>query len=193
MTSNILTQLDSKELSRLEGLEHIVERGKQTFIEVGNALAEIRDSKLYRQTHKTFELYCREKWDWTKTTANRFIQASETVNNLTPIGVIPTSESQIRPLAKLDKDEQYEAWCKANEIADKQDKPVTGAIVQQAVDEIKPKPTISKAKCAKAAAMFSADLAIRRVNEINKHDPGFKAAVTKVIEHCEQLLKPTEK
>ncbi len=34
----------------------------QTFYEVGNALLQIRDERLYRQTHSTFEEYCREKW-----------------------------------------------------------------------------------------------------------------------------------
>jgi hypothetical protein len=43
----------------------------------------------------------------------------------------------VRPLTKLKtSDEQYEAWCKANEIAEQENKPVTGKIVQQAVDEV---------------------------------------------------------
>jgi hypothetical protein len=43
--------------SRRTELENVIERGLSTFVEVGNALLEIRDSKLYRETHPTFEAY----------------------------------------------------------------------------------------------------------------------------------------
>ena len=46
---------------RLAELEAIIETGTQTFVEVGNALLEIRKRRLYReQGYKTFEDYC---WD----------------------------------------------------------------------------------------------------------------------------------
>lgn len=52
-----LTQADTE---RLKELESVIERGTKTFIEVGYALAEIRDQRLYRQTHATFEsVLCR--------------------------------------------------------------------------------------------------------------------------------------
>ncbi|HEX6762895.1 MAG TPA: hypothetical protein VF094_08855 [Gaiellaceae bacterium] len=50
--------LDSRESARLAELEHVVEQGLQTFVEVGLALAEIRDGRLYRATHSTFAEYC---------------------------------------------------------------------------------------------------------------------------------------
>ena len=51
---------------RLAECEAVIERGQQTFIEVGQALMEIRDSRLYRETHATFEAYCNERWGWTR-------------------------------------------------------------------------------------------------------------------------------
>lgn len=39
----------------LEENEAIIERGLATFVEVGTALAEIRDNRLYRESHGTFE------------------------------------------------------------------------------------------------------------------------------------------
>src|SRR5262245_29388958 len=78
---------------RLKALEAIIEHGLQTFVEVGAALFEIREQRLYReQGFTTFEEYCRKRWQWSKTHANRQIQAAEVAHNLTPIGVIPKNE-----------------------------------------------------------------------------------------------------
>ena len=40
--------------------------GKKTFVEVGLALAEIRDLRLYKREYSGFEEYCQKKWGWTK-------------------------------------------------------------------------------------------------------------------------------
>ncbi|MBD2509476.1 hypothetical protein H6G91_19625 [Nostoc muscorum FACHB-395] len=38
---------------------------ERAFFEAGKALMELRDRKLYRSTHKTFEEYCRIRpWRW---------------------------------------------------------------------------------------------------------------------------------
>jgi hypothetical protein len=57
----------------------------------------------YRASYRTFEDYCREHWQFSKAHANRMIDAAaEVTNNLTPMGVIPTNERQLRPLAGLE-------------------------------------------------------------------------------------------
>ena len=61
----------------------------------------IPDSRLYRQTHTTFESFCRERWKLSIAHGIRLIAAAEVVQNLAPIGAIPTHESQLRPLSKL--------------------------------------------------------------------------------------------
>jgi hypothetical protein len=105
------------EPARLAELESIVERGLATFVEVGAALLEIRDSRLYHQTHKTFEDYCRERWEMSRQRAHQLIEASEVARNLsTVVDVSPTSERQVRPLAKLEPEQQREAWKAAIEI-----------------------------------------------------------------------------
>ena len=38
------------------------ERGKQTFVDVGMALMDIRERRGYRFQHGTFEEYLRERW-----------------------------------------------------------------------------------------------------------------------------------
>jgi hypothetical protein len=64
-------------ISRLETLESIIERGLTTFVEVGKALMEIRDSRLYREQHPTFENYVKARWGFTKQWAYQQIEAAE--------------------------------------------------------------------------------------------------------------------
>jgi hypothetical protein len=90
----------------LPELERVIERGQQTFIEVGRALLEIRDRRLYRETHATFEAYCRERWGWSRRHANRQIEAARVVDAVGPVGPKPESERQAR--AMLDRLEPEE-------------------------------------------------------------------------------------
>lgn len=62
--------------TRLQELEQVIERGLETFVEVGNALREIRDAKLYKNTYSSFEEYCRVRWDMSRPTAYEYMQAA---------------------------------------------------------------------------------------------------------------------
>jgi hypothetical protein len=83
---------------RLGELEVVIERGKSAFVKVGLALLEIRDARLYRETHGTFEEYCRERWGWTRVHANRQIQAAVFVESLEPGGSKPKTEGEARQM-----------------------------------------------------------------------------------------------
>jgi len=68
--------------------------------------------------------YCNERWGMGKNYANRLISGSQVAANLVPGGTLctpceiqPTSEYQVRPLTRLEPDQQREAWNKANETA----------------------------------------------------------------------------
>jgi len=87
--------------SRLEQLEATIERGRKTFVEVGLALAEIRDARLYRPEYATFEDYCRERWNWSRSYAHRIIEAAAT-SEMLPLGQRPETESQARELARIE-------------------------------------------------------------------------------------------
>ncbi|MEG3931750.1 MULTISPECIES: hypothetical protein [unclassified Microcoleus] len=126
-------QLDVAERTRLQELESIVEHGLQIFYEVGKALDEIREEKLYRETHKTFEAYCLDNWGIGRRTADRFISAAQVVENLRPIGLkIPTKENQVRPLTGLPAELQLEIWQEALELSP--NSMPTGAAVQRLVE-----------------------------------------------------------
>jgi len=117
----LTSPLSVEEQERFCRCEEIVEEGMPTFVEVGNALLEIRDSRLYRQDYSTFEEYCGKRWKMSGSHAHRLVDAARVVANLSdsPTGELPTSERQVRPLTQLESAEQQrEAWNKAVEAAD---------------------------------------------------------------------------
>jgi hypothetical protein len=94
-----------REDARLSELEKVIAKGKKTFVEVGLALAEIRDLRLYKREYSTFSEYCQEKWGWKRAHAYRLIEASEVVK-MSPIGDKIKTESQARELAKVPADQR---------------------------------------------------------------------------------------
>ena len=108
--------------AELERLEGVIATNLNAFYEVGRALMEIRDNNYYSDVlgYETFEAYCRDRWDFTKSYANYLISSTTVINNLsdvTTMVVKPTSERQCRPLAKLEPQQQVQAWEMAVESA----------------------------------------------------------------------------
>ncbi|MEG4345735.1 hypothetical protein QUB70_21010 [Microcoleus sp. A003_D6] len=133
-SEEVNAQLDIAERARLQQLESIVEQGLHTFYEVGKALEEIREQKLYRETHKNFEAYCHEKWGITKRRAYQFIDAAEIVENLcTNVHNSLVKEYQIRPLKGLPPEVQLEIWKEAVESSP--NGMPTGSAVQRLVEQ----------------------------------------------------------
>jgi len=131
-----MEQLALWEMDKLERCETIIENGLRTFVDVGTALLEIRDERLYRKDYGTFEDYCRERWNMERANAYRLIESSKVILNLSPTGdILPANERQARPLAQLEPDQQREAWQRVIERAS--DEKITAAHVQSVVDEIK--------------------------------------------------------
>ncbi|BCL40125.1 hypothetical protein [Nostoc sp. MS1] len=60
-------------------LERKVERA---FFEAGKALMELRDRRLYRSTHRTFEEYCRSRFGYTHRRVNYLIAGSVVFDNI---------------------------------------------------------------------------------------------------------------
>jgi phage N-6-adenine-methyltransferase len=119
---------------RLLECERVIERGLNTFVEVGAALLEIRDSRLYKEGYSTFEDYCRDRWGMVRRQADRLIQSAEVVGNLRPIGLIPANEAQARPLVGLPQEQQFQVWQQVVETAP--EGKITGAFVQEVVERV---------------------------------------------------------
>lgn len=106
-----LLPLNEIEATKLRNCEDAIERGRKSFIEVGNALAEIQEHKLYRATHKTFDAYLKERWDIGRAYASRLIGSAKTMPALLPIGNnLPANESQLRPLLQFPEGHRAEVW-----------------------------------------------------------------------------------
>lgn len=94
----------------LDSCEQRIERGLRTFLDVGQALAEIRDSRLYKGTHETFEDYCRERWNFTDRRARQMIEAAE-IGTMVPV----ENERQARALSSVPAKERADVLREAAE------------------------------------------------------------------------------
>ncbi|HEV7344385.1 MAG TPA: hypothetical protein VGN60_01950 [Devosia sp.] len=75
-----MTSLQPEEATRLARCEALIERGVAVFTEVGRALTDIRDGKLYRAHHKTFEAYCDARWGLVRSRAYQLIDQAKVVD-----------------------------------------------------------------------------------------------------------------
>ena len=46
------------------------------FLDIGGSLRQIRDGRLYRETHRDFYAYCRDKWELEREEVDQFIQSA---------------------------------------------------------------------------------------------------------------------
>jgi len=89
-------------LDDLHEREEIVERGKQAFIGVGQALQEIRERRLYKLNgYPTFDQYLIERWGFTRQRASQYIGAWTVVEGLSGVIDKPGNEAQTRELRKI--------------------------------------------------------------------------------------------
>jgi hypothetical protein len=131
-----VNDLTKPERIQLEELETVISNGIQTFAEVGNALLAIRDGRLYKAEHGTFEAYCLKRWGFSRSRAHRMIEAAA-VSEVLPIGNKPKNEAQARPLTKLPAAEQPAAWQAATDKAQAEGRTVRARDVEEAVEERK--------------------------------------------------------
>lgn len=123
--------LTSDESLRMNALESIISKGKQTFVEVGTALAEIRDSKYYRRGFKTFGEYCQSKWGFEKAHAHRLIEAAAVVKT-SPIGDKIKTEGQARELSKVSPPDRVAVIEKAQAAAEFKGRQMTAKDIKEA-------------------------------------------------------------
>jgi hypothetical protein len=111
--------LSSDEKLTLNAYEEIIEKGLKTFIEVGNALFEIKNNKLYRESFTTFEAYCKDRWQLKRQRAYELMGAAEIVhqlseNNLSEISdkpnLLPSKESHANALAQIPITLRFQVW-----------------------------------------------------------------------------------
>ncbi len=146
VTAVEVRELTDQEQSLRLQLERRVERA---FLEAGQALMELRDRRLYRSTHRTFEEYCRERFGYSRDAAYLKISATAVYENLQKFLPangqqipMPTNERQLRFLAKAELEPAVQAnvWQQAVEQAG--NKIPSGRIVKDVVDKIRESPKV---------------------------------------------------
>ncbi|MCC7334055.1 MAG: hypothetical protein IT422_03100 [Pirellulaceae bacterium] len=113
-------KLSNSERAALASLESKIDAGIKAFFELGESLRLIRDERLYRASHSTFDAYCQDRWGFGRRHCNRLIEAALVYEKVGPMGPKPTGERQCRPLAQLlsEGDEVIaEVWAEVVETA----------------------------------------------------------------------------
>ena len=128
--------LSEDEHHQLLASEAIIAKANALSWQAVQALAVIRDERLYRDNYETFEKYCQERWGFGRSFINRQIGAAQVVKVLGPIGSKIDSESVARPLVGLKDEQIVAAFQEAQKLAG--DNPVTAKVVRQAAAEFKP-------------------------------------------------------
>lgn len=109
-----LTADEQAELARLEG---VVADGVKAIFVSGLALRDIRDRRLYRELHGTFEQYVEDRLGVSSSHAYRWIEAAEVQANVSGAGLRIERESHARELAQLPAASQAEVFRRAQESA----------------------------------------------------------------------------
>jgi hypothetical protein len=140
---------------------------EQAFYRAGKALSQLRQRRLYRSTHRTFEAYCQDRFGFTRRYSDYLIAGVVVVDNLqqmrtipsqtqelnhpnqeemkenlstTQAPILPTKLEQIKPLASLKPVDQRQIWDKA--VAAANGKVPSGRIVREMVEQLKAKPLV---------------------------------------------------
>lgn len=131
----IIKDLVDPQHERLQELEEIIDRHLVGFIEVGRALTEVRDDKLYQATYRTFEAWAEMRFAISRRRAYELMSACKVRGNLERHGAqrLPANERQSRELSRLEPDEQPVVWDQALELAG--DDELTEKHVRQALRE----------------------------------------------------------
>jgi hypothetical protein len=135
------TELSEEEQQERERLEKQI---VNSFYQAGVALRELRDKKLFRSTHSTFEEYARDILGFSRIRLYQLMGAAQVYENIrenvnAPLTLLPTTEYQCRPLVKLSEREQVRAWKLA--VKESGEKAPTSNMVKQAVLEVQQRAT----------------------------------------------------
>lgn len=142
-------ELTLEENTKLDWLEGVIEKGKKTFIDVGMALTEIRDKRLYRKSFNTFEAYCQERWGFSRQFASLQIQSAEIASSLSSILDIPNG-STAEQFVSVPKEQRQEVAETAKKIAAEKGRDTINSRdvkeAKEAVFDTVQKPVINKSR-----------------------------------------------
>lgn len=115
--------------AELHACEDIIERGQQTFVEVGRALARIRDERLYREGgYTSFDDYCQARWSMKRRYAYDLMASAEvSANAHTPLA----NEAQARALGRVPEPQRERVMAEVQARSDSTGEPVSARLIEE--------------------------------------------------------------
>jgi hypothetical protein len=131
-------RLSDREQADLATCEAALDNLRVAFWAAGKALQVIRDARLYRDTHATFEDYVEQRWDMSRPQAYRLIDAWPLAERLSPMGD-KLNERQVRELLPLASRHGHDAAVTVyRTVAETDGIQVTAAVLHGAVSILPP-------------------------------------------------------
>jgi len=120
-------------------------------IEKGHTITPTRAMKERGEAMaSSFEHYCRERWQFARNYANKLIASSQVIENLNKGTIVPKTESQARPLTKLEPGDKRNAILIAlHEFPEKSQQEIAEQVgcAQSYVNRIKTEANITSDNC----------------------------------------------
>lgn len=176
--------------------EQIIEVGLTNF-EVGRALREICDAKLYKGKWEKFEPYCRDRWDMSPKHAYRLIKTATVMDALMgdkAIKVFPLNEAQIRPIALLKETKWVDAWKLVLKKAGKDG--ITARLIASVIANRPGRPKARRAKSPKKPESTGSLTKVSNwINERIKKEDGtvedYRELLLKIQKEIQKHLQPS--
>ncbi len=119
---------------QLRQLEEVLETARRWQQEEAKALLAIRERKLWRGSHATFEDYGRDRWGIEHSQLYRLTSWGEVLRTLSPFGEkVPARETHARALYGLLAEQQIEAW---QDVLNRTPHRITAGDVELAVSDM---------------------------------------------------------
>jgi hypothetical protein len=192
-----MTAITVSDRVRLENCEHVIRRGLKTFVEVGVALAEVRDSRLYRERYWNFADYCDRRWKLSRPRAYQLIDEAQTVKALpSPLSKILDNSEKARAVAALPAADRVPVLKLAAATAAAEGRNLTARDIREAAEPADLSAMADKSAPA-AATPFPLSLSlaqpaleiIRRLSPANQNE---KAALEHILKEVQQRLSQTK-
>lgn len=98
-------------VAELQAQEQRIANGMKAFAEAGDALAKIRDARLYREKYPSWPSYLNERWGMTQAQADRLMSAAQVVTEIAAAGLEPPQrEYHARQLTGVPEGQRAEVW-----------------------------------------------------------------------------------
>lgn len=119
-------------------LKQVVRSGLDQAHLAEHALMEIRDRRLWREKHATFDLFCREEFDLSEARVSQMVQCANEIAFLedqnVPKELIPTTERAIRELRRAKRADRVQVLQLAAQLA--KDQPPNSTTIAKARAQI---------------------------------------------------------